>query len=244
MSRAMDTFPSVHSIDSARRASRRATRSTPRSAEGRSRSESNAADTPPPEADATSAHPPAVFSDVVMNRTSARAPNRARAGGAGRVGSRDAVIGRRSGVLGDALSPMPTGGVAGGVGDGTWEVSRTSSEMNDTHDWKDVSESKEACGDDDDDGTCRRLNACLSPGGGAGFVGIGYGSGRAGIETPQPMCLRICGRAKTLTKTRARFRLMIHKSSQVPGCAKASPADHSRSSNVLLNRPEPRAELL
>ena len=134
MSRAMDTFPSVHSIDSARRASRRATRSTPRSAEGRSRSESNAADTPPPEADATSAHPPAVFSDVVMNRTSARAPNRARAGGAGRVGSRDAVIGRRSGVLGDALSPMPTGGVAGGVGDGTWEVSRSSSEMNDTHD--------------------------------------------------------------------------------------------------------------
>ena len=81
----MDTFPSVHSIDSARRASRRATRSTPRSAEGRSRSESNAADTPPPEADATSVHPPAVFSDVVMNRTSARAPNRARAGGAGRV---------------------------------------------------------------------------------------------------------------------------------------------------------------
>ena len=177
----------------------------------------------PPEADATSAHPPAVFSDVVMNRTSARAPNRARAGGAGRVGSRDAVIGRRSGVLGDALSPMPTGGVAGGVGDGTWEVSRSSSEMNDWHDWNDVSESKEACGDDDDDGTCRRLNACLSPGGGAGFVGIGYGSGRAGIETPQPMCLRICGRAKTLTKTRARFRLMFHKSSQVPGCAKASP---------------------
>ena len=240
----MDTFPSVHSIDSARRASRRATRSTPRSAEGRSGSESNAADTPPPEADATSTHPPAVFSDVVVNRTWARAPNRARAGGAGRVGSRDAVIGRRSGVLGDALSPMPTGGVAGGVGDGTWEVSRSSSEMNDWHDWNDVSESKEACGDDDDDGTCRRLNACLSPGGGAGFVGIGYGSGRAGIETPQPMCLRICGRAKTLTKTRARFRLMFHKSSQVPGCAKASEADHSRSSNVLLNRPEPRAELL
>lgn len=189
MSRAMDTFPSVHSIDSARRASRRATRSTPRSAEGRSGSESNAADTPPPEADATSTHPPAVFSDIV-NRTSARAPNRARAGGAGRVGSRDAVIGRRSGVLGDALSPMPMR-VAGGVGDGTWEDSRSSSEMNETHDWNDVSESNEACGDDD--GTCRRLNACLSPGclsetgGGAGFVGIGYGSGRAGTETPHPM---------------------------------------------------------
>ena len=59
--------------------------------------------------------------------------------------------------------------------------------MNDTQDWNDVSESNEACGDDDDDGTCRRLNACLSPGGGAGFVGIGYGSGRAGIETPQPV---------------------------------------------------------
>lgn len=192
----MDTFPSVHSIDSTRRASRRATRSTPRSAEGRSRSDSNAADTPPPEADATSVHPPAVFSDVVMNRTSARAPNRARAGGAGRVGSRDAVIGRRSGVLGDALSPMPTR-VAGAVGDGTWEVSRSSSEMNETHERNDVSESNEACGDDDDDGTCRRLNACLSPGcpsetgGGAGFVGIGYGSGR---ETPQPMCASICGR--------------------------------------------------
>ena len=196
LSRAMDTFPSVHSIDSTRRASRRATRSTPRSAEGRSRSDSNAADTPPPEADATSVHPPAVFSDVVMNRTSARAPNRARAGGAGRVGSRDAVIGRRSGVLGDALSPMPTR-VAGAVGDGTWEVSRSSSEMNETHERNDVSESNEACGDDDDDGTCRRLNACLSPGcpsetgGGAGFVGIGYGSGR---ETPQPMCASICGR--------------------------------------------------
>ena len=191
MSRAMDTFPSVHSIDSARRASRRATRSTPRSAEGRSGSESNAADTPPPEADATSTHPPAVFSESVVNRTSSRAPNRARAGGAGRVGSRDAVIGRRSGVLGDALSPMPTR-VAGGVGDGTWEDSRSSSEMNETHDWNDVSESNEACGDDDD-GTCRRLNACLSPecpsetGGGAGFVCIGCGSGRAGTETPHPM---------------------------------------------------------